>query len=147
MSGSQYPLWVQLSYAAFVLILIPVYWRHYGPGNFLWFSDIALFAVLISLWTGNRLLFSMMAVGVLPIEMLWLVDFVALGKTTGIVAYMFKDDSPLYLRALCICARYRCFTSSCRQSSSGCCGGRAMMSARSSPRRYSLGSCFRRLGS
>jgi hypothetical protein len=100
MSGSQYPLLVLLSYTVFVLVLIPVYWRHYGPGNFLWFSDIALFAVLISLWTGNRLLFSMMAVGVLPIETLWLIDFVALGKTSGIAAYMFKGDSPLYLRAL-----------------------------------------------
>jgi hypothetical protein len=100
MSGSQYPMWVRLSYTVFVAVLVPIYWRHYGPDNFLWFSDIALFAVLISLWTGNRLLFSMMAVGVLPIETLWLIDFIALGKTTGIAAYMFKDDLPLYLRAL-----------------------------------------------
>lgn len=95
-----YPLSIRLLYTAFVAVLIPVYWLHYGPSNFLWFSDIALFAVLLSLWTGNRLFYSMMAVGVLPIETLWFVDFVAIGNTTGIAAYMFEDDLPLYLRGL-----------------------------------------------
>jgi len=42
----------------------------------------------------------MMAVGVLPIETLWLVDFIALGKSSGIAAYMFDEDPPLYLRGL-----------------------------------------------
>jgi hypothetical protein len=100
MSDSPFPTLILLLYTTFVAVLVPVYWHHYGPGNFLWFSDIALFAVLISLWSGNRLLYSMMAVGVLPIEMLWLVDFIALGKTTGIAGYMFRDGSPLYLRGL-----------------------------------------------
>src|SRR5215216_7676999 len=100
MSASPYPMWIRVPYTAFIAVLVPVYWRHYGPGNFLWLSDITLFAILISLWTGNRLLYSMMAVGVLPIETLWFVDFVAFGKTTGIAAYMFKDELPLYVRAL-----------------------------------------------
>ena len=79
---------------------MPVYWVHYGPGNFLWFSDIALFAVLLSLWTGWRLPYSMMAVGVLPLEAVWLVDFVSGGSLAGLAAYMFDDAYPLYLRAL-----------------------------------------------
>src|SRR5690606_25677673 len=41
-----YPLWATLPVTAYVAVLIPVYWNEYGPGNFLWFSDIALFAVL-----------------------------------------------------------------------------------------------------
>ena len=56
-----YPAWARLPYALWVAVLVPVYWHHYGPGNFLWFSDIALFATLVALWTGNRLIASMMA--------------------------------------------------------------------------------------
>jgi hypothetical protein len=100
MRGSAYPIWVRLPYTLFVAILVPVYWREYGPGNFLWFSDIALFAILISLWTGNTLLYSMMAIGVLPLELLWLVDFVSGGNLTGTAAYMFDPAKPRYLRGL-----------------------------------------------
>jgi hypothetical protein len=95
-----YPLWVTLPMTAFVAILVPVYWQDHGPGNFLWFSDIALFAVLIALWTGNRLVYSTMAVGVLPFEVAWFADFVAGGNLIGLAAYMFEDEMELYLRLL-----------------------------------------------
>lgn len=95
-----YPGWVRIPFTLFVAILIPVYWYHYGPGNFLWFSDIALFAVLIALWTGNRLVYSMMAIGVLPLETLWTADFLSGGRLIGLAAYMFDATLPLYLRAL-----------------------------------------------
>lgn len=45
------------------------------PEIFLWFSDIALFAVGIALWTKSRLLISMMAVGVFILEIGWNIDF------------------------------------------------------------------------
>jgi hypothetical protein len=95
-----YPLWLRIPYTLFVIVLVPIYWREYGPGNFLWFSDIALFAVLICLWTGNRLLFSMMAVGVLPLETVWMIDFFTGGALVDLAGYMFSDEYPLYLRAL-----------------------------------------------
>jgi hypothetical protein len=95
-----YPAWVRWPYTLFVLVLVPVYWRDHGPANFLWFSDIALFALLLSLWTGWRLPYSMMAVGVLPFEIMWVLDFMTGGNLTGIAAYMFSDDDPLYLRIL-----------------------------------------------
>lgn len=95
-----YPLWATIPYTLLVLVIVPVYWIEYGPGNFLWFSDIALFAVLVSLWTGNRLLYSMMAVGVLPLEIVWTVDILSLGKLIGLADYMFDDLYPLWLRAL-----------------------------------------------
>lgn len=95
-----YPAWATLPYTAFVAVLVPVYWVHYGPGNFLWFSDIALFALLFSLWTGNRLAYSMMAVGVLPFELAWLADFLAGGNLLGLAAYMFEPERELYLRLL-----------------------------------------------
>lgn len=95
-----YPLWATLPYTLLVLVIVPVYWSEYGPGNFLWFSDVAMFAVLYSLWTGNRLVYSMMAVGVLPFEIVWMVDLLTLGELTGVAAYMFDDELPLWLRAL-----------------------------------------------
>ena len=33
------PLWLKLSFTAFMAILIPVYWWCYGPTNFLYFCD------------------------------------------------------------------------------------------------------------
>ena len=95
-----YPSWATLPVTALVAVLIPVYWHEHGPGNFLWFSDIALFAVLISLWTGNRLVYSTMAVGVLPFELAWLVDFLAGGNLIGLAAYMFDEEMELHLRVL-----------------------------------------------
>jgi hypothetical protein len=95
-----YPAWARYSYALFVAVLVPAYWRAYGPGNFLWFSDIALFATLLALWTGSRLIASMMAVGVLPLELAWSADFLTGGNLIGLAAYMFDEELPLHLRGL-----------------------------------------------
>jgi hypothetical protein len=95
-----YPLWVRIPYTIFVLVLVPVYWREYGPGNVLWFSDIALFSVLLCLWTGWRLPYSMMAVGVLPLEMVWTADILTGGSLFGLAGYMFDGTQPLLPRAL-----------------------------------------------
>lgn len=32
----------KLAYTAFVAVLVPTYWHHYGTGNFLCFCDLAL---------------------------------------------------------------------------------------------------------
>lgn len=95
-----YPLWAVLPFSLLVAIIVPVYWVKYGPQNFLWFSDIALFLILISLWTGNRLLYSMMAVGVLPLEIVWTLDFITVGRLGGLAGYMFDEEYPLWLRVL-----------------------------------------------
>lgn len=95
-----YPLWATVPFTLLALAIVPVYWVEYGPANFLWFSDIALFVVAYSMWTGNRLLYSMMAVGVLPLEFVWTVDILTLGNLFGLAAYMFDDQYPLWLRAL-----------------------------------------------
>ena len=63
--AAQIPLWIKLGYTVFVGVLVPVYLRHYGPANFLWFSDIALFMLVAALWWENRLLASMAALAVL----------------------------------------------------------------------------------
>lgn len=96
--------WIKILYTLFVVILIPVYWKHYGPGNFLWFSDIALFAVGIALWTKSRLLVSMMAVGVLILEIGWNIDFffqlITGQQLINLTNYMFDEELSLFLRGL-----------------------------------------------
>jgi hypothetical protein len=98
------PFWLKVVYTAFLGVLVPVYWSHYGPANFLWFSDIALLVILPALWLENRFLTSTQAVSVTALELLWVVDFlvrlVAGVQLVGISAYMFEPDRPLFLRGL-----------------------------------------------
>jgi len=69
------PLGLKVVYTLFVCALAPIYWREYGPANFLWFSDIALLALVPALWLENALLVSMLAISVVFFEALWDVDF------------------------------------------------------------------------
>ncbi len=94
------PLWLKVLYGLFLCVLVPVYWRHHGPTNFLWASDIALFLVFVAVWLEKPLPNSMMAIGVLPFELAWTVDFLAGARLIGMASYMFNPDLPLYLRAL-----------------------------------------------
>lgn len=98
------PIWLKLSYTSFVSILVPVYWRQYGPGNFLWFSDVALLLGCAAAWLEHPLLASTQAVAVLVPESLWIVEFV-LRLTTGrrlvgLTDYMFEESIPGPVRAL-----------------------------------------------
>jgi hypothetical protein len=98
------PLWVKLAYTLFLCVLVPVYWVRYGPQNFLWFSDLALFGAAAALWLENRLLASMMTVGVLLPEVFWNVSFfarVATGiRLGGLTDYMFDRKLSRFLRGL-----------------------------------------------
>lgn len=97
------PLWLKLAYTAFMAVLVPVYWYHYGPTNFLYFCDVALFLFLIGIWLEHSLLISVATVGILGTQALWVIDFVAqIGgfSVTGMTAYMFEAERPLYLRSL-----------------------------------------------
>ncbi len=94
------PLWIRVLYGLFLCVLVPIYWTHYGPGNFLWASDIALFLVFVAAVSERPLLSSMMAVGVLPFEIFWILDFVSGARLLGMATYMFETERPLYLRGL-----------------------------------------------
>jgi hypothetical protein len=94
------PAWLKVAYGSFVAVLVPVYWHHYGPQNFLWLSDLALFATAASVITGARWPAGMGAVGVLPLEIAWTVDFLAGGRILDLAGYMFDASKPLYLRGL-----------------------------------------------
>ena len=96
-------LWVKLLYTAFMCVLVPYYWHAYGPTNFLYFCDVALFMTLAAIWWENALLASMPVVGILLPQTLWMVDFIGglVGAhLTGMTAYMFNPTIPLFVRAL-----------------------------------------------
>jgi len=98
------PLGLKVVYTIFVCGLVPIYWRKYGPANFLWFSDIALLALVPALWLENALLVSMLAISLVFFEALWNLDFffrLATGKSLiGLSAYMFDPGIPLFIRGL-----------------------------------------------
>ena len=99
------PRWLAIAYTAFLAVLVPVYWTFYGPTNFLYFCDVALFLTLISVWTNRSLPASAAAVGILVPQAVWVVDFsVSLfgGDLLGMTDYMFeyKDKKELFLRGL-----------------------------------------------
>jgi len=100
----QIALWLKISYTLFICLLVPVYWVQYGPGNFLWFSDIALFVTAAALWVESSLLASMMALSVLVLESVWIIDFIigliSGSSVIGLSAYMFDSKISLSIRAL-----------------------------------------------
>jgi hypothetical protein len=98
------PLWIKVAYTLFICILVPVYLRHYGPANFLWFSDLALLTTTAALWLESRFLASMMALAVLLPELAWNLDFfgrlVRRRSLLGLADYMFDPEKPVVLRGL-----------------------------------------------
>jgi len=104
LSFDQIPLWLKVSFTLFVCLLVPVYWAQYGPGNFLWFSDIALLLTVPALWLESALLASMSSLAVVVLEALWIVDFfvklIAGVSVTGLSKYMFDSKISLPIRAL-----------------------------------------------
>jgi len=103
-SNSMIPLWIKITYTAFVVSTVVVYAFWYGPRNFLWFSDIGLVVTVPALWLESSLLASMMALGLLLPEVFWNVTFflrLLTGKRfAGLTDYMFDPRKPLYLRSL-----------------------------------------------
>lgn len=97
------PLPVALAYTAFMAILVPFYWITYGPTNFLYFCDVALFLALVAVWTGHPLPAAMAAVGIVLPQLVWCVDFLATAVGSpllGMTRYMFNPDIPLFARGL-----------------------------------------------
>jgi hypothetical protein len=101
--GSRIPMIVKIAFTAFMAILVPVYWKNYGPTNFLYFCDVALFMTLIAVWTEKPIWASMPAVGILVPQFVWCLDFVGSAVAmplTGMTAYMFDSKIELFARGL-----------------------------------------------
>lgn len=88
----------------FMGVLIPVYKKNYGVRNFLWFSDVGLFLTVFGLWLESPLLISMAAVGVLPFEIIWMIDYffqlISGRSLLNIANYMFDAKYSFFLRSL-----------------------------------------------
>lgn len=94
-SPRRVPLWLKVAFTLFICVQVWFYWKNYGPSNFLYFCDFALFLTLAALWTEHPLLASIPAVGILAPQALWVADFVAaaLGHPiTGMTNYMFDGE-------------------------------------------------------
>ncbi len=102
--SDEIPLLVKVSVTLFVCLLIPVYWVQYGPGNFLWFSDVALLLTVPALWLESALLASMICLAVGLLEIVWTIDFVVRLITRvsliGLSRYMFNPRIPVVIRIL-----------------------------------------------
>ena len=101
--GHRLSLWLKLAYTAFMAVLVPVYWHYYGPTNFLYFCDLALFITFVGIWIESSFLVSMCAVGILAPQAVWVADFVSniVGSSLiGMTDYMFNHENSLFLRGL-----------------------------------------------
>lgn len=97
------PLALKLAFTVFMAVLVPFYWITYGPTNFLYFCDVAMFFTLAALWTESSLLAAMPAVGLLVPQFVWCVDFIAscFGVSLlGMTDYMFDPGIALFARGL-----------------------------------------------
>ena len=98
------PLWLKVAWTLMVLVIVVIYWRHKGPANFLWFSDIAFLGLVAGLWLESSFIVSLMACMVLVPEVLWSISFfgrlLRMPHVIGLADYMFDDQSPLWLRAV-----------------------------------------------
>jgi len=98
------PFWFKLGYAAFVLYVMAVWWKHYGWNNFLWFSDIAFIGAVPAMWLESTALASVLTVAVLLPELLWNIDYAGRlllrRRVIGLTDYMFEPERPLLLRGL-----------------------------------------------
>ena len=97
------PMSLKLLLTAYVAVLVPVYWKTYGPTNFLFFCDMALMLTLIAMWRQSALLVSAASVGIILPQLIWAIDFMSslLGvPMTGMTEYMFQSSIPLHVRIL-----------------------------------------------
>lgn len=102
--NSPLPLWLKIVWTVWLAVWAPLYWKHYGAQNFLYFCDLGNFLIAAALWMESRLIFSWQAVGLLVFQTLYSADLVGaliLGKhAIGGTEYMFDPSIPLLVRLL-----------------------------------------------
>jgi hypothetical protein len=104
LASAHIPLWIKVAHTLFLCALAPVYWTHYGPRNFLWFSDVALLMAAAALWLESPLLAGMTTLAIALPDVAWNADFLGRLLTgrdlLGITGYMFDPRRPRHVRAL-----------------------------------------------
>ncbi len=102
--NSRIPLWLKLAWTAWIVIWAPLYWKHYGAQNFLYFCDLGNLLITLGLWLESRVILSWQAVGLLVFQTLYAVDLAAAvvlkAHPIGGTEYMFDPGIPLPVRLL-----------------------------------------------
>jgi hypothetical protein len=100
--GRRVPWWLKICWTAWVLVWAPLYWKQYGPQNFLYYCDLGNLLITAGLWLESRLILSWQAVGLLVFQTLYVIDLLAallFGRHLfGGTEYMFDPAVPLYVR-------------------------------------------------
>jgi hypothetical protein len=98
------PDWLRWGALVWLVFWMAVYWRSWGPANFLHLCDIAVIVSCLGLWSNSTLLISSQAVGSLLVDAIWTVDAgwrLFLGRPlTGGTEYLFDPRYPLWIRLL-----------------------------------------------
>ncbi len=102
-SVQQVPIGAKIGYSLWMLVWVPVVLWAYGPANFLWLCNAAMFLLLYAVWREDRLITSSQAGVIVFIGVVWTLDLavalIAGGRSlTGITGYMFDPDFPLAAR-------------------------------------------------
>ena len=104
MAAMRVPLWLKISWTIWVAVWAPVYWKHYGAQNLLYFCDLGNVFIAIALWLESPLLFSCQAVGLLLFQSLYTIDLLGAllsGRhLIGGTEYMFDSGVPMFVRLL-----------------------------------------------
>lgn len=104
------PLWLKIGWTAWVALWAPIYAFHHGVDGalwqFLWFCDLANFAITAALWLESPLLLSWQALSVVVVQILYLVD-VAGRLVVGVhpfggTAFLFDGSTPLQIAVLSV---------------------------------------------
>ncbi|HYM76823.1 MAG TPA: hypothetical protein VE377_12660 [Candidatus Dormibacteraeota bacterium] len=98
------PLWLKIGWTLWLIVWAPVYWRQYGPQNFLFFCDIGNVLIGLGLWLESPLIFSWVACGLLLFQSLYTIDLAGTLFTgrhlIGGTEYMFDPHIALAIRLL-----------------------------------------------
>lgn len=98
------PLWLKVGWTIWLIVWAPIYWRQYGPQNFLFFCDIGNLLIGIGLWLESPLIFSWVACGLLVFQTIYTVNLLgavfAPHHIFGGVEYMFDPHVSLVIRLL-----------------------------------------------
>jgi hypothetical protein len=98
------PLWLKIGWTVWLILWAPLYWRQYGPQNFLFFCDIGNLLIGIALWLESSLMFSWAACGLLLFQTLYCIDLAGALLTghhlIGGTEYMFDPHLSLAIRLL-----------------------------------------------
>ena len=104
MATMRVPAWLKILWTVWVVVWVPLYWKHYGAQNLLYFCDLGNFFIAAALWWESPLLFSWQATGLLLFQSLYTIDLlgaVLSGRhVIGGTEFMFDNGVPLYLRLL-----------------------------------------------